>query len=96
MRQQLANIESNDINTIQLDVEYIFPKINSRVEFGAKSIIRDQSVSTFSETYDNDFQDFIEDTLANFDYRYNERIFSLYGIYLVSRLINSNINWVCV
>ena len=81
LRQQLANIESNDINTIQLDVEYIFPKINSRVEFGAKSIIRDQSVSTFSETYDNDFQDFIEDTLANFDYRYNERIFSLYGIF---------------
>lgn len=81
LRQQLANIESNDINTIQLDVEYIFPKINSRVEFGAKSIIRDQSVSTFSETYDNDLQDFIEDTLANFDYRYNERIFSLYGIF---------------
>ena len=81
LRQQLANIESNNINTIQLDVEYIFPKINSRVEFGAKSIIRDQSVSTFSETYDQDIEAFTEDTLANFDYRYNERIFSLYGIF---------------
>ena len=81
LRQQLENIESNDINTIQLDLEYIFPKINSRVELGAKSIIRDQSVSTFSETYDNDNQEFAADTLANFDYRYAERIFSLYGIF---------------
>ena len=81
LRQQLENIESNDINTIQLDVEYIFPKINSRVEFGAKSIIRDQSVSTFSETYNTISQGFESDTLANFDYRYNERIFSLYGIF---------------
>ena len=81
LQQQLENIESNDINTIQLDLEYIFPKINSRVELGAKSIIRDQSVSTFSETYDNDNQEFSSDTLANFDYRYAERIFSLYGIF---------------
>ena len=81
LQQQLENIESNDINTIQLDLEYIFPKINSRVELGAKSIIRDQSVSTFSETYDNDNQEFAADTLANFDYRYAERIFSLYGIF---------------
>ena len=81
LQQQLENIESNDISTIQLDLEYIFPKINSRVELGAKSIIRDQSVSTFSETYDNDNQEFAADTLANFDYRYAERIFSLYGIF---------------
>ena len=81
LRQQLENIESNDINTIQLDVEYIFPEINSRVEFGAKSIIRDQSVSTFSETYNAQEEGFEADTLANFDYRYNERIFSLYGIF---------------
>ena len=81
LRQQLENIESNDINTIQLDVEYIFPKINSRVEFGAKSIIRDQSVSTFSETYNTINDGFEADTLANFDYRYNERVFSLYGIF---------------
>lgn len=81
LRQQLANIESNDINTIQLDVEYIFPKINSRIEFGAKSIIRDQSVSTFSETYNTQNDVFESDTLANFEYRYDERIYSLYGIF---------------
>jgi len=81
LRQQLKNIESNDINTIQLDIEYIFPTINSRIEFGAKSIIRDQSVSTFSETYNTLDNIFESDTLANFDYRYNERIFSLYGIF---------------
>ncbi len=81
LQQQLENIESNNISTIQLDVEYIFPKINSRVEFGAKSIIRDQSVSTFSETYNNQNEGFEADTLANFDYSYDERIFSLYGIF---------------
>ena len=79
--QQLDNVESNNINTIQLDVEYVFPEINSRIEFGAKSIIRDQSVSTFSETYDSETEMFDADTLANFDYQYDERIFSLYGIF---------------
>ena len=79
--QQLENVESNNINTIQLDVEYVFPEINSRIEFGAKSIIRNQSVSTFSETYDSETEMFDADTLANFDYQYDERIFSLYGIF---------------
>ena len=39
-------IESNDINSAQLDVEYILPSINALIETGAKSIIRSQSVNT--------------------------------------------------
>lgn len=81
LQQQLFNKESNYINTLQLDVEYIFPEINSRIEMGGKSIVRDQSVQTYSETFDLTNDVFAEDTLANFDYRYNERIFSLYGIF---------------
>jgi len=79
--QQLQNIESNNINTIQLDFEYVFPEINSRIEFGAKSIIRDQSVQTYSETFDSQNGIFNADSLANFNYQYDERIFSLYGIF---------------
>jgi outer membrane cobalamin receptor len=79
--QQLQNIESNNINTIQLDFEFVFPEINSRIEFGAKSIIRDQSVQTYSETFDSQNGIFNADTLANFNYQYDERIFSLYGIF---------------
>jgi hypothetical protein len=77
----MFNIETNNINTLQLDLEYIFPKINSRVEAGAKSIIRDQSVQTDSETFDLSASGYVEDTLANFDYLYNERIYSVYGIF---------------
>ncbi|MGB1728580.1 MAG: TonB-dependent receptor domain-containing protein [Crocinitomicaceae bacterium] len=79
--QRLHNIESNDINSAQLDVEYILPSINARIETGAKSIIRSQSVNTFSESFDHISNTYLEDTIANFDYNYDERIFSLYGIF---------------
>ena len=79
--QRLHNIESNDINSAQLDVEYILPSINARIETGAKSIIRSQSVNTFSESFDHILNTYLEDTIANFNYNYDERIFSLYGIF---------------
>ncbi len=79
--QRLHNIESNNINTVQLDIEYVFPEINSRIETGAKSIIRSQSVNTYSDSYDHVLDSYVEDTIANFDYRYDERIYSLYGIF---------------
>ena len=81
LSQRLHNIESNNINAVQLDLEYVFPKINSRIEAGAKSIIRSQSVNTYSESYDHTTMMYTEDTIANFDYLYDERIFSLYGIF---------------
>ena len=81
LSQRLFNQETNNINTVQLDVEYIFPKLNARMEFGGKSIIRSQSVNTFSESYETLAQAYIEDTIANFDYVYDENIYSVYGIY---------------
>ena len=81
LSQRLHNLESNNINTAQLDFEYVFPSINSRIEAGAKSIIRSQTVNTFSESYEHLTGSYLEDTIANFDYRYDERIFSLYGIF---------------
>ena len=72
--QRLHNLESNDINSAQLDVEYILPSINARIETGAKSIIRSQSVNTFSESFDHVSNTYLEDTIANFNYNYDERI----------------------
>ena len=81
LSQRLHNEESNNINTVQLDLEYIFPEVNARMELGAKSIIRSQSVNTFSESYETLSQTYIEDTIANFDYLYDESIYSVYGIF---------------
>ena len=81
LSQRLHNEETNNINTVQLDLEYILPEISARMEFGAKSIIRSQSVNTFSESFDVLEQTYLEDTIANFDYMYDESIFSAYGIF---------------
>ena len=81
LSQRLHNEETNNINTVQLDLEYLFPEINARMELGAKSIIRSQSVNTFSESYSPLEQAYLEDTIANFDYLYDESIYSLYGIF---------------
>ncbi|NBR15054.1 MAG: TonB-dependent receptor, partial [Crocinitomicaceae bacterium] len=80
-RQQLFNKETNNITTAQLDFTYLMPKINARMETGGKAIIRQQSVNTFSETFDNIENQFLADTLANFKYNYNEQIYSIYGIF---------------
>ena len=81
LSQRLHNEETNNINTAQLDLEYIFPAINARMELGAKSIIRSQSVNTYSESYNPSDQVYLEDTIANFDYLYDENLYSLYGIF---------------
>ncbi|NBX79005.1 MAG: TonB-dependent receptor [Flavobacteriales bacterium] len=81
VRQQLFNKETNNITTAQLDFTYLMPKINARMETGGKAIIRQQSVNTFSETFDNIENQFLADTLANFKYNYNEQIYSIYGIF---------------
>lgn len=80
LRQRLFNDEKNNITTAQLDFTYTFPSINARLETGAKAIVRDQLVDTYSESkLENDLM-YTEDTLANFEYQYDERIFSVYAI----------------
>ena len=81
IQQQLFNTEKNNITTAQLDFTYLFPKIKSRMEMGAKAIIRQQSVDTYSETFDTLQGNFFEDTLSNFNYAYDEKIFSAYSIF---------------
>lgn len=81
LNQQLFNEERNNITTGQLDFTYLYPKINARIETGAKAIVRHQTVDTYSETFDTLQGKFLEDTLANFNYAYDEQVYSVYGIF---------------
>lgn len=81
LRQQLFNKEKNNISTMQADFTYLWPEKFMRSEFGVKAIVRAQEVDTYSETFDQASLNFLEDTLANFLYQYDEQIFSAYGIF---------------
>ena len=78
--QRLSNLETNRVTTLQTDAVYLWPDISLRSEFGAKGILRHQIVDTYSETMDSVSQLYLEDTLSNFLYNYDEQIFSMYGI----------------
>ena len=80
LSQQLFNTETNQITTAQADLTYLFADLGLRTEAGLKGIWRDQLVDTYSETFDNLANGFVEDTLANFLYGYKEQIFSAYGV----------------
>jgi len=81
LKQQLFNKEKNNITSMQLDFTYLMPKINARIETGGKVILRNQQVNTYSETFNNTDNAYFQDTLANFNYKYDEQIFGLYGIW---------------
>ncbi|MFM7565894.1 MAG: TonB-dependent receptor domain-containing protein [Flavobacteriales bacterium] len=80
LNQRLNNKETNRVTTFQTDGVYLWPDQFIRTEFGMKGILRKQEVNTFSETRDTLSSQFLEDTLSNFLYRYDEKIFSIYGI----------------
>ena len=79
--QQLFNKEKNNITTAQMDFSHLLPKISARIETGTKMILRNQTVDTYSEQYNDSIKQYQENNLANFLYSYNEQIYSLYGIY---------------
>lgn len=80
LRQRLSNDESVRVSTLQTDGVYLWPDLSLRTEFGAKGIVRHQEVDTYSETMDSLTKIYLEDTLSNFLYHYDEQIFSVYGI----------------
>ncbi len=81
IQQQLFNKERNNVTTGQVDFTYTFPKIKARIETGTKAILRHQSVDTYSESYDTLQNLYMQDTISDFQYQYDEKIFSLYGIF---------------
>jgi len=80
LRQRLSNEESSRVTTLQTDWVYLWPEQSVRTEFGAKGILRHQVVDTYSETMDSITEEYMEDTLSNFLYSYDEQVFSIYGI----------------
>src|SRR5690606_21456615 len=56
-------------------------KIKARYEVGVKAILRNEKLNAWSTAYDYSVQDFIPDTLANYDYRYNENVYSAYSTF---------------
>lgn len=81
LNQQLFNTSQLTISTIQTDFEYTIAKITARIETGAKMVIESDNQSTFSERKDTLTGAFVPDSLANFDYAYDEEVYSVYGIF---------------
>lgn len=79
--QQLSNLEQNNVNTSQVDYTRVFEKANARFEGGVKSIARNLGVNTHSETFNDLSQQYETDSIANFNYKYNEQVYSAYAIY---------------
>lgn len=80
LNQHFENIEKNDVFSGQLDFTRVIAAKGIRIEAGVKQIIRNQAVMSQSESYDNTSNTWQSDTLANFDYKYEERILSNYLI----------------
>lgn len=76
--QQLRNQEQTRVTTAQIDYVRLSKK-NIRFEMGTKAIVRRLTVDAFSETRNNTTYFFEEDTLSNFQYEYDEQIYSAYG-----------------
>lgn len=75
--QQLANLENNRVSIGMIDYVRVLPK-NIRVEAGGKTIIRQSTIDSHSETKDS-LGVFLNDNLSTFQYRYDEQIYSSYG-----------------
>ena len=78
LNQRLDNKEKFNVSTFQTDLIRIFPK-SIKFEAGAKAILRNSTVNTYSETEDSLSKIYLEDTVSNFKYEYIEQIFSLYS-----------------
>lgn len=75
--QRLDLKSNNQVITTQVDANKVWK--NWRFEGGAKQILRFETLNSFSERSE-DFETFGADTLANFDYAYDESISSAYFI----------------
>ncbi len=76
--QQLDNLDQFNVSTFQADLIRNLPK-SMKLEAGAKAILRNSHVDTYSETFNHSSGQYEEDTVANFQYEYIEQIFSAYG-----------------
>lgn len=76
--QRLLSDEKNRTTTFQIDAVKKFRK-GMTLEFGEKSIIRQFDLVTNSTRRLSSDPDYYQDTIADYDYVYNEQIHTLYG-----------------
>ncbi len=81
LNQRLNNDNNSQVTTIQTDFSKVYDSIRARMEVGAKAILRNEYLNTFSETQDTLLGNYFEDTVANFEYEYQEAVYSVYGIF---------------
>lgn len=81
LNQQLFNEQDNSIFSAQVDMNIVFPEAKGRMESGLKVIHGTQGVTTYSEQWDTLQGMYVEDTLANFIYAYNEKVYSAYALF---------------
>lgn len=79
--QQLENDQNNKVSTCQIDYTKNVEGQKARIEIGTKGIFRKEKLTTKSQTFSDSTNQFAEDTLANFRYHYDERIYAIYAIW---------------
>jgi len=81
LNQQLNNDTKEKVTTFQSDFNRVLKDKKARIELGVKAIIRQDDLFTFSETKDTLTGTFFEDTVANYEYEYDESIYSAYATF---------------
>lgn len=81
IRQNQSADVDNGIFTIQSDFEKVVKKINARYEVGAKAILSNEFLNSTSSSYDYTAQEFLADTFSVYQFRYNESVYSVYGVF---------------
>lgn len=76
--QQLESNDKNRVTTIQSDFTRLLGK-GMKIESGLKTIVRQSTIKTYSETFNYSSNIYEADTLSNFSYQYDEQVVSGYG-----------------
>ena len=79
-KERLNNPESGGILTAALDIVNRFAD-NMQVEYGLKAVVNSNDRTQFREIYDFNSALYIPDVSINNDFRLNEQIYSVYGIF---------------
>lgn len=72
---------NNGIFSFQSDFEKVVKKIKARYEVGVKAILSNEFLNSNSTSYDYTAQAYVSDTFAVYKYRYNENVYSAYGVF---------------
>jgi len=78
LQQEVKTTDKNNVATLQLDYTHPF-KNQTKMELGAKSIIRNIDNDFYSQSFNYSENSLIEDTAINNNFIYNEKIHAVYS-----------------